>query len=193
VGEHILVGSSTGNKLNEARYFLEQFRETVLKPKISRFYLSAFLSAWRSFIDIMLYDFAEYYGLYNFKDQDARVHKKFSSLIDFADYISKTARNQKKNQAVEFIEWWFGKLLEVYNTELSEMRNQVTHIGSLKLPELVQKKSTLSFSLQNYIYAKQYETEIAVTIETCQKGYSLIESIANEAEEKFNVKLSARI
>ena len=140
----------------------------------------------------MLYDFAEYYGLYNFKDQDARVHKKFRSLIDFADYILKTARNQKKNQAVEFIEWWFEKLAEVYNTELSEMRNQVTHIGSLKLPELVQKKSTLSFSLQNYIYAKQYEKEIAVTIEACQKGYSLIESIANEAEEKFNVKLSAR-
>ena len=188
-----MVGFSTRDKLEEARYFLEQFRETVLKPKKSKFYLSAFLHAWRSVIDIMLYDFAEYYGLYNFKSPNAGAHNKFSSVIIFANHILKTARNQKKNQAVEFIEWWFGKLLhEVWKSELSEMRKQVTHIGRLKLPEFVQETSTRSFSLQNYIYAKEFEKEIAVTIEACQKGYSLIESIVNEAEEKFNVKLSAR-
>jgi len=187
-----LVRFSTRDKLEEARYFLEQFGETITKPKKNRFYLSAFLHAWRSVIDIMLYDFAEYYGLYNFKNPNARAHNKFSSVTTFANYISETARNQKKNQAVEFIEWWFGKLLEVWKSELSEMRKQVTHIGRLKLPEFVQETSTRSFSLQNYIYAKEFEKEIAVTIEACQKGYSLIESIVNEAKEKFNVKLSAR-
>ena len=172
---------STRNKLEEARYFLEQFRETITKPKKNTFYLSAFLHAWRSVIDIMLYDFAEYYGLHNFEKPN-----EFSSVITFANHISETARNQKKNQAAEFIEWWFGKLLKVWNSELSEMRKQTTHIGRLKLPEFAQETSIGSFSLLNWIYAK----EITVTIEACQEGYSLIENIVHEAEEKFNVKLS---
>lgn len=187
-----MAGSSTRNKLEEARYFLEQFRETLLKPNRSRFYLNAFLLAWRSFIEIMLYDFAEYYGLYNFGNPNAVKHKKFKDVLEFAAHIRKSAQRQKKEPAVEFVDWWYRKLPEIWNSKLSEMRNQVTHIGSLKLPELVQKKSPSSFSLQNYIDARQYEKEIAVTVEACQKGYSLIESIANEAEEKFNVKLSAR-
>ena len=178
---------NTRNKLEEARYFLEQFGETITKPKKNRFYLSAFLHAWRSVIDIMLYDFAKYCGLYNFKNPN-----KFNNVVMFAEHISKTARNQKKNQAVEFIEWWFGKRLEVYKSELSGMRKQSTHIGGLKLPEFDQKhqQGAHAFSLQNYIYFQKFEKEITLTIEACQEGYSLIENIVNEAEEKLNVKLS---
>jgi len=44
--------------------------------------------------------------------------------------------------------------------------------------------------LQNYIYFQKFEKEITVTVEACQEGYSLIENIVNEAEEKLNVKLS---
>jgi len=92
------VRFSTRDKLEEARYFLEQFGKTITKPKKNRFYLSAFLHAWRSVIDIMLYDFAKYFGVYNFKNPN-----KFNNVVMFAEHISKTARNQKKNQAVEFI------------------------------------------------------------------------------------------
>lgn len=177
---------STRNKLEEARYFLEQFGETITKPKKNRFYLSAFLHAWRSVIDIMLYDFAEYYGLYNFENSN----KKFSSVTSFADYIWKTDRNQKKNQAVGFIEWWFGKLQEVWDSELSGMRKQVTHIGGLKLPEFVPEISMERSSFLMYLYFQKFEKEITVTIEACREGFKLIENIVDEAEEKFNVKLS---
>ena len=44
-------------------HFLEKFRGTITEPKKNRFYLSAFLAAWRSVIDFILYDFAECYGL----------------------------------------------------------------------------------------------------------------------------------
>lgn len=173
---------STRNKLEEAQYFLEQFRETILKPKKNRFYLSAFLHAWRSVIDIMLYDFAEYYGLHAHANE-------FSSAVTFANHVLETARNQKKNQAVEFVKWWSKKLLKVWDSELSGMRKQVTHTGGLKLPEFVRETSTGHFSLRDYIYARKIEKEIAVTIEACQEGYLLIENIVDEAEKKFNVKL----
>jgi len=172
-------------KLEEAQYFLEQFRKTTLSSKKNRFYLSAFLHAWRSVIDVMLYDFARYYGLYNFKNPNRSNH-----IVKFADHIQKTARNQKKKQAVEFIDWWFGKLLEVYKSELSGMRKLVTHTGGLTLPEYVQEAPLGRFSLRDYIHAKQIEEEIAVTEETCQEGYSLVENIVDEAEKKFSVKLS---
>ena len=70
------------------------------------------------------------------------------------------------------------------------MRNKSTHIGDLEFPRFDQKPSTRLFSLQNYIRFQEFEKEITVTIEACQEGYSLIENIVNEAEERLNVKLN---
>jgi len=47
------------DKLAEAEYFLRQLENSQDDKKGFDFNLSAFVVAWRSVIDIMLYDFAE--------------------------------------------------------------------------------------------------------------------------------------
>lgn len=53
----------TRNKLKEGKYFLDALIQTQDEPELCDYYLSAFLSAWRSVLDVMLYDFAEHYSL----------------------------------------------------------------------------------------------------------------------------------
>lgn len=155
-----------------------------MQSQENTFYLSAFLCAWRSVIDILLYDIAEYYELYDFRNRWRTT--EFNSNVAFARHISKIANKRGNHQAEEFIEWWFRNLINVWNSKLSEMRKQVVHEGGLQLPKFARGIPLGHFSLRNYIYAK----EITPTIDECQKGFSLVENIVDEAEVKLKIRLT---
>ena len=59
-------------KLAEANYFLGKLRITpqdATHENESKYTLSAFLNAWRSIIDIILYDYSEKFGLCVSRDE----------------------------------------------------------------------------------------------------------------------------
>ena len=69
----------TRNKLSEAKYFLEIL--FGVQDDTDKFYynLSAFITAWRSTLDYMLYDFAEIFNL-GFTRDDEMTEKEFRAV-----------------------------------------------------------------------------------------------------------------
>jgi hypothetical protein len=82
-------------KLAEAEYFFSAVKRTLHDPDKLCYNLSAFLSAWRSVPDVMLYDFAWRYSL-GFTEEDRLTPHEFRIA----------ARLLKRLQALEFLEWW---------------------------------------------------------------------------------------
>lgn len=88
-------------KLREAEYFLKKLRELLLEePRITEFSynLSAFITAWRSVFDVLLYDYAERY--FNI-DRDDKI--QFLSR-DFK--VSAQAIKDIKPEPLKFINWY---------------------------------------------------------------------------------------
>jgi hypothetical protein len=189
---------NTRNKLEEAHYFSRRLKETKDDPKIYYYYLSAFLTAWRSVLDVMLYDFAEHYPL--------RLDRKV--FID--NYIFWVAANAiNHTEALNFIVWWNEKADIVRKNELSKMRITSVHKGFP--PRTVYAPPTLSsgsiiFATSGVIAGSSGDFRIATptavyhpispsdifeiseVIKKCEEGYKLIESIVIEAEKRFSVK-----
>lgn len=189
-------------KLEEARYFLGQLIETQDDPKLSYFYLSAFLSAWRSVLDVMLCDFVEHYPL--------RLAEKSELKITDRDFWV-AANALKHAEALRFIEWWRQKADIVRKHRLSKERNRIVH--KEYPPRIVYAPSTLS-SGSGLIVSGGEVVGIAaftkgafpvttavvpgITIEIkfpdllgiCNEGFVLMEEIVKEAEEKFGIPLT---
>jgi hypothetical protein len=84
----------TRNKLEESKYFLDILPTVREDPNGFRCNLSAFLNAWRSLLDVMLYDFGEFYNL-SFTRQVEMNDKEFYA-------VAKTLGNE---EALRFIRW----------------------------------------------------------------------------------------
>lgn len=108
----------TRNKLEETQYFLDELIKTKNDTKLFHFNLSAFLSVWRSVLDIMLYDFAEYYSI-GFTRQDIITHQTFKAV----------ASALKHNNALKFIDWWREKQGELMQNPLWAKRRLIIHRG----------------------------------------------------------------
>lgn len=182
----------------EAQYFLKRLAETKDDPRLYYYYLSAFLTAWRSVLDVMLYDFIEYYPL--------RLDRKvFVNSNIF--WVAANALNH--TNALDFISWWNKKAEAVRGNELSKMRITTVHKG---FPRTVYAPATLSsgsfvvfssLSALTGLDAFGYPTvtvkrpldssddtgEIPEIIKKCEEGYKLIESMVVEAEKRFRVTL----
>lgn len=79
------------NKLSETRYFLNRIKRLKNKPDEFMHNLSAFLSAWRSVLDVLLYDYAEKYFGWSREDKltqrDFEVAAKISKITDAQTFI----------------------------------------------------------------------------------------------------------
>lgn len=190
-------------KLEEARYFLEKLIETKDDPKLSYFYLSAFLSAWRSVLDVVLCDLVKHYPL----GLDGKSELKITDR-DF--WVAANALNH--TEALRFIGWWRQKADIVRKHPLSKERNKIVH--KEYPPRIVYVPSTFS-SGTGLIVSESGEVAglsgafpegaIPVTIavapsttieikfldilDMCKKGFALMESIVKEAEKEFNIQL----
>jgi len=123
------------NKLQEAQYFLEQMR-THSEGTIEFMYnLSAFLSASRSIMDVLLYDYGIKYGLFTIND---RV------------YPSDFQRLAQGNSTVaSFYTWWTQKrdylAVDPIGGFLSEKRRIVVHRGRPAMAWSLILAETISF------------------------------------------------
>ena len=182
----------TRKKLEEARFFLEKLLESVsgVDEKVSFYYLSAFLSAWRSVLDVMLYDFAKYYSL-GLTQEDKMSNYEFS-------LVAKTQRNDK---ALDFIKWWEKKIQKLSKNKLWKMRRIIIHRG---YPEIMQVyvPSTISSSVVGIVVPKKADIltgyisdgkiiriDYTTLPKECKNVFGLMENIVVDAEKRFNVKL----
>lgn len=178
-------------KLNEAHYFFNKLVETKGRERtnlvLSLFYLSAFLSAWRSVIDVMLYDFAEYFDL-GLTREDKMMARDF-------EIASKVLKRQK---AFEFLRWWNKKRNDLCKKPLGLMRIIIVHRGYRA--HMQKYKIFTSGSFGSVFATPQHEmvfpipSEISEVkfsdlIKMCREGYEEMELIVDEAEKEFNVKL----
>lgn len=82
-------------KIQEAEYFLNQLRNIPQDSDEFMYNLSAFLNAWRSVLDVMLYDYAEKFALGLTRDE--KITERDFEVV---------AKALQHTQASQFINWW---------------------------------------------------------------------------------------
>lgn len=202
----------TRNKLAEAKYFLHTL-PTMTDDDGFYYNLSGFLTAWRSTLDIMLYDLAEHFLLPFGREDD--MNKR-----DF-EVAAKALGN---TTALTFIDWWERVQSVLGNTPLWKKRNINVHRGSLALTRqtrilLVTGSGGTSGTISAYSVAVDqnggaslgslvpHAAAIPVVtvvptqdwyfddlpdqkaVDICNDAYRKMQEIVREAETTFNVRL----
>jgi hypothetical protein len=204
----------TRNKLAEAKYFLDILPNMTDDDDGFHYNLSAFLSAWRSTLDIMLYDLAEHFLLCFTREDDM-------SKRDF-EVAAKALRNRT---ALQFISWWGHTQSVLGNTPLWRKRNINVHRGPLALTRqtrtlLVTGSGGTSGTISPYSVAVDQNAAAGLgslvpqaatvpmapvaptptdwyfddlpdrrAIDICNDAYLKMQEIVVEAETTFNVRL----
>ena len=120
-------GMRAGRKLDEAKYFLKVLRQLektgyVWKPARREAFhhnLSAFIVAWRSVVDVMLFDFAELYSL-GFDPRDRITDSTFEVA----------AKALRHHEALKFLAWWRQKIRRLKKNPLYRRRDMIVHRGT---------------------------------------------------------------
>jgi len=111
----------TNYKLAEAQYFLSRLKGLKDNPDEFMYNLSAFLSAWRSVLDVLLYDYAEkYFGWGRDEKFDVR---------DF----EVAAKTSGKKDAQDFIQWYKKQIKLLSQNPLWKKRVVIVHRGRPKV------------------------------------------------------------
>jgi hypothetical protein len=198
----------TRNKLEESKYFLDILPTVGEDPNGFRCNLSAFLNAWRSLLDVMLYDFDEFYNL-GFTREVEMNDKEFYA-------VAKASGNE---EAVRFIRWWRQKQGMLKNSPLWEQRIINFHRGGTNIQNYsavvsgsggnsgtispsvltvpLPADSTLGALVPHATNTTATETPDwyfadfpdKTIIEICSAAYAEWEEIVQEAEREFNVRL----
>ena len=121
------------NKLAEAKYFLEKIHKS--NESELGFNLSAFIQAWRSVFDVLLYDYAEEYFGYT----EAR---KFKTTKNIFSEIAIVLENQGNDIPRKFIDWYQKKESELSTLPFWTLRKFFVHRGGKKLKSGTTEKQT---------------------------------------------------
>jgi hypothetical protein len=207
------------DKLAEAKYFLSKIDglsqqltifpyQTVLLKNEFKYNFSAFMQAWRSTFDFLLYDYAEKY--FNIDREEASIDKHVFTL---------RAETAQLTEAATFIKWytkkegvlgqehlWYlrhiaihrgGRAAEVQSGEhISGSLTKIFEVSVLPsdisadtvAPDMVYGSRNRTITLPKEKKAKMLYTATYDNIEIlemCQKGYNLMEEIVTEARETF--------
>lgn len=199
----------TRSKLKEARYFLGILAQVQDEPDKFRFNLSAFLTAWRSVLDVMLYDFAVLHSVGFTRDVEMS-HKEFYAV---AEVLNKT-------EATRFLRWWRKKQGMLSNSPLWKKRRINVHRGYPSITQTydfyVSGSGGTSGTISPYVESVRLPLNstlgtlvpqtppIAVgesadwqfsdfpnesVVDMCTKAYNEMEKIVVEAEREFSVQL----
>ena len=130
-------------KIQEAEYFLNQLRNIPQDSDEFMYNLSAFLNAWRSVLDVMLYDYAEKFVLGLTRDE--RITER-----DF----EVAAKALQHTQALQFIKWWRQQRNRLMRNPLWKKRIIFVHRGyppmtrvyTLYLAETIALSSTFTIA-----------------------------------------------
>jgi len=143
-------------KLDEAAYFLNALKRT--DTEAFDYNLSAFLCAWRSILDVMLFDFAEKYSL-GFSPEALLTEDKFR----------RAAEALGKKEASEFLAWWKTMLARISTSPLYRKRNMVVH---RLYPETVYT-IPIPIALSHHFQDADEKTAFLIQAET-QKGEKIL-------------------
>lgn len=190
------------DKLAEANYFLEKLRDS--KEVEFRFNLSAFIQAWRSVFDVLLYDYAEKYFKYS-AERNIKTNKhKFKDIADVLE-------NRGDSEPKKFIEWYEKKEKILRESPFWNLRIIFVHRGgakgNLKRPvqviipvEVYVPPSAISAGTvpPKFVYRRgkrmQVKTEEELFIarmreieirRECKKVFLLMKEIVEEARKSF--------
>ncbi|MGD0072363.1 MAG: hypothetical protein ABSB71_12490 [Candidatus Bathyarchaeia archaeon] len=175
-------------KLEEAKYFLEGMKKTRIEPKSCYFNYSAFLSAWRSVFETLLYEGAIYYGIYDqYLKRYRKIPRELKSNEEKYLFIAAQIGN---SQAVEFFGWMKAKLTEIRHTDLYQERNKAVHEG--KIPEINYVPFQIGlpdghFSLIGFTESRRFQKQITPYITNCEEEYCIAEKTVKEAVAKFHI------
>jgi hypothetical protein len=114
-----LIDVQSKDKLAECNYFLNKLQKYSYHDIEGDFYYSAFVIAWRSFLDVLLYDAAIQFNLGFYRDE--RMYPKH-----FRDRAQKLG-NKK---AIEFLNWWEQKVAYLSSKDLANERHVFVHRGA---------------------------------------------------------------
>jgi hypothetical protein len=109
------------HKLSEARYFLDKMKTLKSEPEEFMHNLSAFLSAWRSLPDILLYDYAEKYFAWGREDR--------FSMRD----LEVATRASRRKEAQHFAQWYKEQIQSLSRNPLWKKRVVTVHRGRPKV------------------------------------------------------------
>jgi len=198
----------TRNKLEEAKYFLDNLPTVRENSNGFRCNLSAFLNAWRSLLDVMLYDFDEFYNL-GFTREVEMNDKEFHA-------VAKALGNE---EALGFIRWWRQKQGMLKNSPLWEQRIINFHRGgtniqnysavvsgsggnsstispavrTVPLPDdsalkglVPQMTIAVVAEIRDWYFSEFPDKSI---VEICSRAYLELVEIVQEAEREFNLRL----
>lgn len=189
------------NKLNEARYFLDNLKTLNKGSAEFIFNLSAFLAAWRSVIDVILYDYMKkYFG--------------FSQEEYFDDRDFEIAARVSGNQdATLFLKWWRKQIQILKKNPLWIKRNISVHRGrppvkirlfmqesiamisglvvavapgaevSIETPWPVPKIEPPTVIGEREVYFDDFPTKDITDV--CEEGFQQIKEMVDDAEKKF--------
>ena len=107
----------TRNKLQEAQHFLDALRRAGDANQFN-YILSAFLAAWRSVLDIMIYDLAEAWSL-GLTREDRITDNEFLVAAKALNHVD----------ALRFIGWWKQKRGALQRNPLWKKRTLIIHRG----------------------------------------------------------------
>jgi hypothetical protein len=113
----------TRKKLNEAKYFLDWLPKLQEDEVTFQYHLNAFLNAWRSVLDILLYDFVvEKYALGFTREIEINDKEAFAVALVL-----------KQQEAIKFVKWWRKKQGILYADPLWKKRTVSFHRGNLQI------------------------------------------------------------
>jgi hypothetical protein len=181
----------TRKKLREAQYFLSML-ENCKETDEFHFVLSAFLSAWRSVMDVMLYDFADYFKIGLTRDD---------KMMPGDFWIVAHAR--KDQNALDFFKWWEKETQRLAReSKLWNMRPEIIHrgypaeriyapspISSLSVSITLRPAMTISPTDIILYPGNVFKIKLPDVVDICKQGFTLMESIVGEAERIFKIKL----
>lgn len=207
------------DKLAEAKYFLSKIDglsqqltifpyQTVLLKNEFKYNFSAFMHAWRSTFDLLLYDYAEKY--FNIDHEAASIDKHIFTL---------RAETTQLTEAATFIKWytkkedvlgqehlWYLRHIAIHQggraaeAEIGEhMSGSPTQIFEVSVlpstisadtvaPDIIYGSGNRPITLPKENKAKMLYTATYDNIEIldmCQKGYNLMTEIVTEARDTF--------
>ena len=122
------------DKLAEAKYFLEKLKSSINSEL--GYNLSAFIQAWRSVFDVLLYDYAEQYFGYS-------EERKFKTTKNSFREIAIVLDIQGNDKPKKFIEWYQKKEAELSKERFWTLRIFFVHRGGKSIKEGSTTKKTL--------------------------------------------------
>jgi hypothetical protein len=137
LGESSLSEPEARAKIKEAKHFLGQMRgaQDKLDEDLFKYNLSAFLAAWRSVPEFVLYDYAERNSLGISREDEEKVH----IAIQFRIVANAIKRLKDNVEPLAFMEWWNERCNAIYKEHgIVGKRNYTIHKGYPKVEKVAE-------------------------------------------------------